>query len=102
MKTRTVLSAALFSAALIGSVPSAMARAYVDIEIAPPAPRVEVVPAPRAGYEWAPGYWNWNGHHHVWVGGHYIHARAGYHWVAHRWDARGGRYHMEEGHWERR
>ena len=43
------------------------ARAIVDIDVAPPAPREEVVPAPRVGFVWAPGYWNWDGHKHVWA-----------------------------------
>jgi hypothetical protein len=29
--------------------------------IAPPRPRVVVVPAPRPGWIWSPGYWNWSG-----------------------------------------
>ena len=34
----------------------------------PPAPVYEVVPAPRAGYVWAPGYYRWDGDRHVWTG----------------------------------
>ena len=102
MKTRSILAAALFSAALIGSLPSASARTYVEVEVAPPPARVEVVPAARRGYDWAPGYWGWDGRRHVWVKGHYVRARSGYHWVPHRWNEREGRYRMEEGHWERR
>src|ERR1700687_3261038 len=52
MKTRSVWSAALFSAALIGSLPSASARTYVEVEVAPPPARVEVVLAARRGYDW--------------------------------------------------
>jgi len=39
----------------------------VDVDVAPPPPRVVEYPAPRAGFVWAPGYWNWNGHEHVWA-----------------------------------
>ena len=69
------------------AVPGTGAAAHVDVVIgvAPPAPRVEVVPAPRTGYVWSPGYWRWNGHHHYWVGGYWIPARAGYHWVPSHW-----------------
>lgn len=77
------------------------ARVNVDIDIAPPAARVEVVPAPRVGFIWAPGYWAWSGHRHVWVAGHWNHARRGEHWVADRWEQRGAKWHRDAGHWER-
>ena len=76
------------------------ARTYVDIDVAPPAAQVEVVPGPRAGYVWAPGYWNWEGHRHVWVGGRWIHERHGHHWVNESWEQRDGRWHFERGHWD--
>jgi hypothetical protein len=35
-----------------------------------PAPLVEAIPiAPGPGYDWAPGYWNWDGSTWVWVYG---------------------------------
>jgi hypothetical protein len=65
----------------------------------PPAPIVEVVPEPRVGYVWAPGYWNWSGNQHVWVHGTWIRQRPGYEWVAPRW-VRGDRgWQMEQGRW---
>jgi hypothetical protein len=73
----------------------------VDVNLAPPAPRVETVPGPRMGYVWAPGYWDYRGGGHVWVPGRYRHERRGYHWVPDRWDPRGPRWHHERGHWER-
>jgi hypothetical protein len=75
--------------------------ALIDIEIAPPAPRVEVVPPARVGFEWAPGYWNYVGRQHVWVAGHWEKARPGHHWVAARWVQHdGGHYRFEAGHWD--
>jgi hypothetical protein len=79
----------------------AAAGIAIDIDIAPPAPRVEVVPPPRAGYEWAPGYWDYRGHEHVWVPGRWVGERRGYHWVPDRWEQRGPHWHHEPGHWER-
>ncbi|HEY4772310.1 MAG TPA: hypothetical protein VIH50_04690 [Steroidobacteraceae bacterium] len=73
----------------------------VDIDVAPPPLQVEVVPAARAGFVWAPGYWNWNGNRHVWVGGHWIHERPGFHWVHEDWVQAGGHWHFQRGHWER-
>jgi hypothetical protein len=69
--------------------------------VAPPAPRVVVVPEARAGYVWAPGYWRWNGHEHVWIEGRWLPERRGYHWVPERWEQRRDGWHFEEGHWER-
>lgn len=82
---------------------AAQARIDVDINVAPPPPRYEVVPAPRVGFVWAPGYWAWdNGHHrHVWRGGHYVRERHGQRWVPDRWAEHEGRYRYEPGRWER-
>src|SRR5881394_1763041 len=80
---------------------AAPARAAVDVyvNVAPPE-RVEVVPAPRTGYIWAPGYYRWRGNHHVWVDGHWARTRVGYHWYADRWDHDGDRWIYRRGHWE--
>jgi hypothetical protein len=79
----------------------ARAAPLIDIEVAPPEPRIIAEPPPRAGYVWAPGYWAYRGHHHVWVDGHWMRERRGYHWVADRWTPHEGRYRYEAGHWER-
>jgi len=70
--------------------------------IAPPAARVEVIPAsPGPRYIWAPGYWRWAGHQHVWVGGRYMLRREGYRWVNPYWRSYGGRWHYYRGYWRR-
>ena len=46
---------------------AAQASLNVVIGVPPPAPVYEVVPAPRAGYVWAPGYYRWEGGRHVWT-----------------------------------
>ncbi len=81
----------------------AQARVDVGIQIGVPPPPVqyEVVPGPRAGYVWAPGYWGWDGYRHVWVRGRWIGARRGYHWEPEHWEVRGPYHHFEQGHWER-
>jgi len=93
-----VLVAALALGAIAVPVVS---EAAVYVQIAPPAPRVEVVPAARAGYIWAPGYWNWNGRRHVWVGGNWVRERRGYHYAPHAWVQRDNRWEFNRGHWER-
>src|SRR5258708_29078507 len=51
-----------------------------SIGVAPPPPRYEVVPAPREGYYWAPGYWRWGEPRRspVWVEGSWGAARPGH------------------------
>src|SRR4051794_8117707 len=96
---RSAVAAALLATGL-GLPTAALVRAEV-IVIAPPAPRVEAVPAPRKGYVWAPGYWRWEGRHHVWVPGYYVRVQHGRHWVPEHWEERGGRWYFRKGHWER-
>ncbi len=81
----------------------AAAGERVVVRVAPPSPRVEVIPrAPSAQYAWAPGYWGWRPHHgHVWLGGHWIVAQPGYTWEPAHWSERGGYWHFVDGHWRR-
>ncbi|WYX22962.1 YXWGXW repeat-containing protein [Achromobacter xylosoxidans] len=61
------------------SVPDvAQAGVAISIDVAPPPPRVEVLPPPRVGYVWAPGHWEWVGGRHAWIGGVWMPARPGY------------------------
>jgi hypothetical protein len=99
MRTRIVVAALALGTIAVPVVGEA--RVYVDVDIAPPPARVEVVPAPRVGYVWAPGYWNWNGRRHAWVGGSWQRERRGYHWAPHRWVEREGRWRFERGRWDR-
>jgi hypothetical protein len=92
-----ILAATMLLGAALPAFP-----AVIDIQIAPPAPRIVEAPPPRPGFVWAPGYYRWDGHQHVWVDGRWIHERRGHHWVAARWDeGRHGHYHFVPGHWER-
>jgi len=103
MKKIFTLSALLVSVVLAAGAAATTAKADVDIyvDVAPPSPRVEVIPAPRRGYVWAPGYWAWRGHRHVWHDGQWVRARAGYRWVPDRWERDGDRYHYYRGYWDR-
>jgi hypothetical protein len=84
------------------AAPAGMEDEYV-VDMAPPAPNVEVVPAiPFAGAIWIGGYWGWGGGRHYWVPGRYEHARPGYGWRPHAWVQQGGRWHLRAGGWERR
>jgi hypothetical protein len=94
------LSLSLLLAAGAFAAP-AYAQVNFNIVLAPPAPQHEVVPAMQPGYVWAPGYWGWNGDHHVWVRGRTITQREGYRWEPDRWDQRDHGYYRTAGHWQR-
>ncbi len=73
----------------------------VAIVNAPPAPRYERVPAARRGYEWTPGYWNWNGRRHVWTKGHWERARAGHYYQRPEWQQGNNGWQLNRGGWQR-
>ena len=75
------------------------AQAVIVAPVAPPPPRVEVMPAPRAGYVWDQGHWHWRHGRYVWIPGHWQGVRAGYHWVPGHWVARGPNWRWAPGHW---
>ena len=104
MKLHTLLISLVLATGLAGCVVSAPPRgravAIVDIGVRPPPPRVVVVPEPRRGYVWAPGYWRWDGRAHVWVDGQWLRERHGWYWEPAHWEERRGLWHFEPGHWE--
>ncbi len=67
----------------------------------PPPPRYEAVPRPRRGMVWEAGHWEWRGHRHAWVPGHWIKARPGYAYRQPQWNQRGDRWVMDRGGWDR-
>ena len=96
-----ILGAMVVSAiAATGAAKPVRADTDVYLNFGPPAVRYEAVPAPRAGYVWAPGYWDYRGSHHVWVRGHWVHERVGYVYSAPRWVQDGGRWRLERERWE--
>lgn len=91
---------ALGTLGALGTAP-ASAAVSVQLQIAPPAPRVEYVPAPRRGQVWAPGYWDWRGQRHVWIAGHWVKERPGYRYDAPRWVQNGRYWQQQRGGWQR-
>jgi hypothetical protein len=79
----------------------AAARTEVDffVNVAPPPLRYEVVPAPRVGYVWVPGYWDWRYKKYYWVRGSWQHHRPGYVYSPVRWEYRGGHYYRHAAGW---
>ena len=55
----SLAAAAVFSTATVAMAPVTPAAAQVSVTFGspPPAPIYEAVPAPRAGYVWAPGHY---------------------------------------------
>ena len=100
MNVRRVLLVAAVAGAF--AAPVYAERFAIDVETAPPAPRHEHM-QPRKGYVVTPGYYRYDTdrQHHTWVKGHYQRERHGEHYVAPEWREHEGRYHFNEGHWER-
>ena len=94
----SVLAAAITCAAALTAAP-AFAQAVIVAPMAPPPPRVEVMPAPRSGYVWDQGRWRWEHGRYVWVPGHWQPVRVGYRWVPGHWVQRGPNWRWVEGHW---
>jgi len=101
MWKRKLLLGALAAASIgMTSIPAA-AAVSIYLDVAPPAARYEVVPAPRVGYIWAPGVWEWRNGRHVWVRGHWLRQRQGMYWHPDRWEQADGRWLFKRGAWDR-
>lgn len=98
---RPLAAAAAVALAAAAFAAPASAQVSVDVRVGPPAPRYEVVPAPRAGYVWTPGYWDWRAGRHYWVNGTWARERPGYVYTEPRWVNDGGRWVLYRGAWAR-
>lgn len=101
MLKKMLFAAMVASAITTAAVMPLPASAQVVVQVAPPPLRHEVVPAPRRGHVWVPGYWEWRGRRHVWIPGTWVVARPGYAYVAPAWVERNGRWYFERGRWNR-
>lgn len=101
---KPVVFAAVVAATFVTALtPAVAAPASVFIQIGPPALREEAVPGPRRGYDWSPGYWNWNSrrNRHYWVAGSWMRTRPGYVYSQPTWIDRDGRWEHRRGAWSR-
>lgn len=97
-----ITSLTLLAVAAAAFVPVVSAQPVsLNIRVGPPPPRYEAIPAPRRGYAWTPGYWDWRGDRHAWVGGNWMRERPGYVYVRPTWVNDGARYHFYRGAWAR-
>ena len=89
--------ASLAASLSLGVLPAWSAVEYFEVQTAPPAPQVEIVPAPVEGQVWIPGYYDYRDNQYVWVQGHFEPARKGYVYTAPRYVEREHRYYA--GRW---
>jgi WXXGXW repeat (2 copies) len=84
----SLAAAAVFSTAAIATAPFTPAAAQLSITFGspPPPPVYEAVPAPRAGYVWAPGHYALVNDRYVWTRGQWMVERPGYRYVAPTWE----------------
>ena len=102
MNFRILLATLMLTIGAVGFVSQGHAARVVDVEIgvAPPAPRVEVVPAPRDGYIYEKGHYGWDGRQYVWTEGQFIPKREGREWRSYVLEQRGNKWHYRAGHWD--
>jgi hypothetical protein len=62
--------------------------------------RVERVGAPRRGYVWVAGYWDWRNGRYQWTRGHYERSKAGKRWRQPQWEEREGAWVRVNGDWD--
>ena len=102
MKRMTFIAAALAASSLMGIGTAANAARAIVITEAPPAPQVEVIPAPRPNKVWVEGHYAWRNGQYAWVRGHWMGERRGQHWEQAKWVQRpNGEWFFREGHWTR-
>ncbi len=96
---RIHLAPIVLAGLLAGGSPLIGASVYV--QVAPPAPPVEVrVVAPGAGYFWVGGYYRWKGSAYVWVPGRWaLPPRPGAIWAPGHWKQTPSGWHWKAGHW---
>lgn len=93
-----VAAAVLLSTATIAPTAHANGEVIV-VRVAPPPARHERIPAPRRGFEWVPGYWNWTGMKYAWVKGHYEKVRRGQYYHRAQWREGPNGWELDRGGW---
>ena len=100
---KKTLLGGLVAASLLGFGAAAQAQYTAIVSVAPPAARYEAVPAPRSGWVWAPGHWEWQRNQYVWMEGQWMRDREGYEYREPRWVQRAnGEWILVGNNWERR
>ena len=86
---------------MLGTLLTGCAGTGIAVRYGPPPPRYGVIGvAPRAGYVWTDGYWDWRGGNYVWVNGRWMRPpRAHAVWVSGGWVQGRHGYEFRRGHW---
>ena len=103
MKVSTLLAVVALAASALPAAAQVSVNIHVPglIQVAPPAPRYEPMPGPRAGQVWVPGRWQWNERAYVWRTGFWQAARPDYAYAPGRWVQADGGWRWMEGNWRR-
>ena len=100
MRVSKLLFSTLLAAGLAGGATASQAAVDIDVNVAPPPDRVEVVPAPRPGYTWERGHWRYDNDRYVWNDGRWIEDRPGHRYEDGRWEHNGEHWRFHAGHWD--
>jgi len=101
MKIRSIVVALAIALGMLGMAATANAKTVeLEIGVAPPPDRVEVVPAPRPGYIYERGHYIVEGDRYVWHEGQFIREREGHHYEPYVLERHGDRWHYRGGHWD--
>jgi len=101
MKIRKTVGGVALALGLLGTATlSIAAPSEIEIRVAPPADRVEVVPAPRPGYIYERGHYVWDGNRYTWQEGRFLKEREGHRYVPYALEKRGDTYYFRRGHWD--
>ena len=98
MIRKIFIAAALATSFASVAVPAA---AVVYVRTAPPEPRAEQAPPPRAGRIWVAGHYQWKHNRYQWVQGTWVRDRRGHHYSQPNWVERDGRWAYQPGAWRR-
>lgn len=71
----------------------------ITLKNAPPPPREEIEPGPRAGLVWSPGFWNYVGGWYVWEAGHWELDRADQLYLKPGWQKVVRGWQLQRGQW---
>jgi opacity protein-like surface antigen len=77
------------------------ASAVVYVRAAPPEPRVEVMPAPRANKTWVAGHYEYRNNRYRWIAGTWVQTRRGHVYHQPQWTESNGRWSYQQGNWKR-
>jgi len=100
MKTRKTIGGLVLALGFAGTATLAAAASSseeIELQIPPPPERVEVIPAPREGYIYERGHYDWDGDRYVWREGRFIANRDGHVYTPHVLEHRGETWYYRRG-----